>query len=129
LRVPQNTKTTVLAGLDTIPPERRASWRIHRVAEGDTIELIAKRYNMSVASIVAANNTPESDIGDVLIIPTSTELERMNAAKTKKTSASSKAKGAARKATVRNARGSRPASPKPAQRKIASSGVHVRSFR
>jgi membrane-bound lytic murein transglycosylase D len=117
LRVPQSTKTMVLAGLDTIPAERRVSWRIHRVSEGDTIESIARRYKMAVRSIEAANTDAEAEIGDVLIIPTATQLERMKAGTGKAKRSSSKS---------RNAKG---ASSRPARRNVATRSVHASSFR
>jgi membrane-bound lytic murein transglycosylase D len=122
LRVPQATRTMVLAALDTIPPERRASWRIHRVAQGDTIESIARRYNMPVRSITSANNEADAEIGDVLVIPTATQLERMKVGKAKKPSVKSRA-------ASRTTRASKTAASKPAQSKIASRGVQANSFR
>ena len=120
LRVPEGSKTLVLAGLDTIPPERRASWRIHRVAEGDTLESVARRYNMAVSSIAAANADSDNEIGDVLVIPTATQLERMKTGNSK----AGKPASAGRTANSANRAPSRPA-----QRKIASDGVRSRSFR
>jgi len=92
LRVPQGTKPMVLAGLENIPLERRASWRIHRVALGDTLESIARQYKMPVSAITAANSAVDPELGDVLVIPTATQLERARLAgrKTKSTPARSK---------------------------------------
>jgi len=41
VHVPTGTAQQVTAAVETIPAERRASWRIHRVSEGDTLESIA----------------------------------------------------------------------------------------
>jgi membrane-bound lytic murein transglycosylase D len=76
LRVPVGTREQVLAGLETIPPERRASWRIYRVSEGDTLDSIARRYNMPASNIARANNSSETEVGDVLIIPTASQIEK-----------------------------------------------------
>lgn len=76
LRVPAGTKLQVLAGLEAIPPVHRAAWRIHRVSAGDTLESIAKQYRMPVRSIAELNDSSEGELGDVLVIPTSTQLER-----------------------------------------------------
>ena len=76
VHIPAGTRTQVLAALATIPSERRASWRIHRVAEGDTLESISRRYRMSVTAITAANTIDDANPGDVLIIPTASEIER-----------------------------------------------------
>lgn len=78
LHVPEGSKATVIASLETIPAERRASWRIHRVGPGDTLESIARRYNMPVSTISALNNQSDAEIGDALIIPTASQVERYN---------------------------------------------------
>ena len=64
LHVPEGTKESVIAGLSTIPAERRASWRIHRVGPGDTMESIARRYNMPVNSIASLNSTNDAEVGE-----------------------------------------------------------------
>lgn len=84
LHVPEASKDTVIAGLKTIPAERRASWRIHRVGPGDTLESIARRYNMPVNSIAAINNQSDTDVGDALIIPTASQVERLSKVSPKK---------------------------------------------
>jgi membrane-bound lytic murein transglycosylase D len=85
IHVPQGTRTQITATLQTIPPQRRASWRIHRVEEGDTLDAIARRYRLPVTAIAAANNTDDAEIGDVLVIPTASQMERASAS-TKKAS-------------------------------------------
>ncbi|PWU01804.1 MAG: lytic transglycosylase [Terriglobia bacterium] len=71
VHVPKGTGTQLMAMLQLIPPERRASWRIHRVSPGETLASIGKEYGLTAASIVAANRleTPEAVEGDRLIIP------------------------------------------------------------
>lgn len=69
LRVPDGTRTTVISGLEAIPESRRASWRVHRVAEGETLDSIARRYRTSASSILAANGRQPAETGDKLIIP------------------------------------------------------------
>ncbi|MEJ7605362.1 MAG: transglycosylase SLT domain-containing protein [Bryobacteraceae bacterium] len=69
VRVPTGTRTMILAGLEPIPDDRRASWRIHRVVEGDTIESIAKRYRTPMTRITSTNSAVEAEVGDVLVIP------------------------------------------------------------
>jgi membrane-bound lytic murein transglycosylase D len=81
LHIPVGTKAAVIAGLETVPAKYRASWRIHRVETGDTLASIARRYRMSVDSIAAANETSDAEIGDVLIIPTRSEVERQKPGK------------------------------------------------
>jgi membrane-bound lytic murein transglycosylase D len=129
LRVPQGTKAMVLAGLDTIPPERRASWRIHRVSDGDTMESIARRYHMPVSSIAAANAKSDNEIGDVLVIPTATQLERTRSRSSNSGKPAAKSSSSTGKSTVRAAKSTKPTASKPARRRIAAGGVRPSSFR
>jgi len=72
LRVPKATATSLIAGLDSIPGDRRLAWRMHRVETGESIAAIAKRYGATPASIVTANHmlaTDQPAPGDRLIIP------------------------------------------------------------
>jgi membrane-bound lytic murein transglycosylase D len=71
LHVPKGSGSALSASLQMIPAERRASWRMHRVASGETLAGIAKHYGMPVSSIAAANGMKtESPItGDRLVIP------------------------------------------------------------
>ncbi len=58
LKVPVGKGSTLLAKLDSIqkwtPPEN--AYVIHRVRNGETLSLIAKRYRTKVSYIVRANN-------------------------------------------------------------------------
>lgn len=76
VHVPPGTRNQVLTTLATIPAARRASWRIHRVSDGDTLDSIARRFSMPASAIVAANDDGEPRTGEVLIIPTASQLER-----------------------------------------------------
>jgi membrane-bound lytic murein transglycosylase D len=72
LRVPKSTATPLIAGLDSIPADRRQAWRMHRVETGETLAVIARRYGATPASIVSANHmlpTDQPTPGDRLIIP------------------------------------------------------------
>jgi len=73
LHVPKGKGNQLMASLQLIPAEHRASWRIHRVATGETLAAIGKRFGVSSTSIVAANNLrkPEAVEGDWLMIPAS----------------------------------------------------------
>ncbi|HLK22590.1 MAG TPA: transglycosylase SLT domain-containing protein [Bryobacteraceae bacterium] len=70
LRVPQGTSDAVRIALNQVPAAHRASWRIHRVIDGETLDAIAHRYSTSATSISAVNQkvrVPET--GDLLVIP------------------------------------------------------------
>jgi len=71
LHVPKGTGGTLSASLEMIPAERRASWRMHKVASGETLASIGKRYGMAGGSIAAANGLKQASpaAGDRLLIP------------------------------------------------------------
>jgi membrane-bound lytic murein transglycosylase D len=83
VRVPKNRSAIVLAGLTSVPVEKRASWRLHRIGAGETLASIARRYSTPAGSILAANSkldqaffdSPEA--GEMLIIPAAAEKERI----------------------------------------------------
>lgn len=71
LHAPKGTAGALRSALETVPASRRASWRMHRVGEGETLATIAQRYRMSRESILAANQkvTGPPEAGDLLLIP------------------------------------------------------------
>jgi len=71
LHVPKGAGNQIQATLQMVPTERRADWRIHRVAAGETLAGIGKEYGVTPTSIVSANNlkSAEAQEGDRLVIP------------------------------------------------------------
>ena len=72
VRTPKGTAKAVVAGLDMVPSERRAGWRLHRVRADQTLEEIARRYRVPERTIGAANGGRGSvslEEGDLLVIP------------------------------------------------------------
>jgi len=71
LHVPKGTGGTLSASLQMIPAERRSSWRMHKVANGETLASIGRRYGMAGGSIAAANGLKQASplAGDRLLIP------------------------------------------------------------
>jgi membrane-bound lytic murein transglycosylase D len=71
LRVPKGLAGSLVAALDLVPAERRASWRLHKVEAGETMATIGKRYHTTPATILAANHLDQSSplAGDRLLIP------------------------------------------------------------
>jgi membrane-bound lytic murein transglycosylase D len=71
VRLPKGSSNKVLAGLEAIPAERRASWRVHRVSSSDTVASIARKYNTSEKSIALANGASalEPEAGDLVVVP------------------------------------------------------------
>lgn len=106
VRVPKNRSSVVLAGLASVPVERRSAWRLHRIGEGETLASIAKRYSTAPKSIVAANSKLDDAFftsplaGEMLIIPAAAEKERV-AARSRKSSSYKSSRS--RTASVRSA--------------------------
>jgi membrane-bound lytic murein transglycosylase D len=74
LRLPKGTAQRFSAEIADIPPEKWVSWRRHRVAAGETLTSLAKKYHVTAPSIAAANSLGRTDVlspGDKLIIPAS----------------------------------------------------------
>jgi membrane-bound lytic murein transglycosylase D len=72
LHIPKDAPATMRAALDSIPADRRASWRLHRVGSQETLEAIAKQYKTTEAKIAEVNNDSfgdEMEAGDFVIIP------------------------------------------------------------
>ncbi|MBK9170447.1 MAG: transglycosylase SLT domain-containing protein [Bryobacterales bacterium] len=71
VRVPKGQAGQLTSMLQSISPAERASSRIHRVSEGESIEVIGKRYGASPVVIARANNVASSDLeeGDMILIP------------------------------------------------------------
>jgi membrane-bound lytic murein transglycosylase D len=75
VHVPKGSGSQVMASLETIPTDRQATWRVHRVNSSETVAAIARQYNTSLQSIAAANGVASTaldpDEGDLLLIPVS----------------------------------------------------------
>ncbi len=78
LRVPKGTAQAVRRAVDIIPSGHRASWRIHRVLNGETLAEIAHRYSTAAGAISAANRSMADPLepGDLLAIPTAYQAPR-----------------------------------------------------
>src|SRR5262249_17964487 len=57
--------------LSSIPADKRASWRVHRVLEGETLASIASRYRAVASALTPLNRASVADLktGDYLVIP------------------------------------------------------------
>jgi membrane-bound lytic murein transglycosylase D len=72
LHLPPGSAERFSAEIADIPPDKWVSWRRHRVAPGDTISAIAKKYRVTAAAIAEANNLEHGaplEAGEKLIIP------------------------------------------------------------
>ena len=77
VHVPKGSGNQLMAGLETIPPEHRDSWRIHRLAPGETLAEVGKRYGITLNGLLSANHlqSADSDEGDRVIIPAALRIE------------------------------------------------------
>jgi membrane-bound lytic murein transglycosylase D len=114
LRVPRGAATTLVATLQTIPAERRASWRMHKVEHGETLASIGRQYGAKPGSIAAANQLESATpvVGDLLVIPAASKA---SPAPTRQRG-TSKGKRVTVKARSRAATTSRSAAPSAARR-------------
>ncbi len=71
LNIPRGMGASLLASLESVPPERRASWRMHKVESGETLAMIGRQYGASPSVIAAANrmDSQSPNAGDRLVIP------------------------------------------------------------
>lgn len=70
-RIPKGSLENVVASINMIPPDKRASSRTHRVQDGETLASIANRYRTAPSSIAAVNRAAMDDLrpGDLVVIP------------------------------------------------------------
>jgi membrane-bound lytic murein transglycosylase D len=78
VHVPKGTGGFVMAALETVPPGRRASWRVHRLGQGQTLAEIARLYRTTEQSILMANGgeVDSLETGDLMLIPVSYPTEK-----------------------------------------------------
>jgi membrane-bound lytic murein transglycosylase D len=75
VRVPTGRSRAVLAALEAVPADKRASWRLHRVSAGDTLPQIVRRYGATPPAILAANRDlgaawfENPRVGDLVLVP------------------------------------------------------------
>ena len=71
LLVPVEQAETLKTALEKTPPEKRIQWKRHRIASGESLITIAKKYHTTVALLQDINNLRGHTIraGHYLIIP------------------------------------------------------------
>src|SRR6202795_1002936 len=72
LHLPAGAAQRFSAEIADIPPDKWVSWRRHRVAAGETLTAIGKKYHVTPVAIADANNLEHRaalDPGEKLIIP------------------------------------------------------------
>jgi membrane-bound lytic murein transglycosylase D len=72
LHLPAGTKETYEEAMALIPPDKRIWWRAHKVAEGETLSSLARKFQMTTVALAGANNL-EADApleeGTRLVLP------------------------------------------------------------
>jgi membrane-bound lytic murein transglycosylase D len=71
LKLPGGTAEKYQAAIAAIPVDKRVWWRYYKVAPGDTLESVARRYHTTAAAITDANNLETKELApdSKLILP------------------------------------------------------------
>ena len=72
LYLPAGSKEKFLQEIASIPEEMRVTWRMHRVEDGETLSIIAKKYHTPPSAISQVNSLTEGQriqVDEKLIIP------------------------------------------------------------
>jgi membrane-bound lytic murein transglycosylase D len=97
LHVPKGTLGAVEAAFATVPPDRRDSWRLHRVESADTFAGLAKRYGTAGAAISSANHDELPGEGTWIVIPVAYPGDRTVKPAAAKRPVSTKSKSSAKR--------------------------------
>jgi len=72
LNLPPGTGPSFEEAIAAIPPNKRIWWRTHRVAEGETLGSVSRKFHISTAALAAANQVPKGaplPEGSLLVLP------------------------------------------------------------
>ncbi len=72
LNLPAGTRETYEQAITKVPPKKRASWRAHKIHEGETLSAIARKYRLSTLALARANGLEKGarlEPGAHLILP------------------------------------------------------------
>jgi membrane-bound lytic murein transglycosylase D len=72
LNLPVGTRETYEQGMEVIPPEKRIWWRVHKVAEGDTLLSVARKFRVTPVALAGANGLERDTVltaGARLVLP------------------------------------------------------------
>jgi membrane-bound lytic murein transglycosylase D len=61
LKLPRGTKDKYLTNVAAIPVDKRVWWRYYKVASGDTLARIGRKYHTTASAIATANDLNRSD--------------------------------------------------------------------
>lgn len=104
LHIPKGTAQAFAAGIDLVPVEKRLSWRVHRVASGETLSLLATRHRLAVSTLQLANPLFDNELSDGALVVIPTEMQRATVrsvpAKTSTARRTTRSRSAAKKPAV-----------------------------
>jgi len=72
LRIPVGYSDKFMAAYESMPSEKTVNWVQHKIRSGETVSLIARKYGVSISSILQANKLGRSSriyAGRTLMIP------------------------------------------------------------
>ena len=81
VHVPKGTLGALETAFAVVPPNRRDSWRLHRVQMGDTLAGLAKRYNAPTGVLGSANHEGMAPAGEWMAIPVAYPGDRITSAR------------------------------------------------
>jgi membrane-bound lytic murein transglycosylase D len=82
-RVPKGKGPAVLSAIESVPEEKRSTWRLHRVGPGDSLQSISKQYGCSSMALLSANSSLDREWferpreGELVLIPSAPKPERV----------------------------------------------------
>jgi membrane-bound lytic murein transglycosylase D len=77
LHIPKGTAQAFASGIDMVPPDKRDTWRVYRVAAGDTMENLAMRHRVALAALRTANPSLENELADGILVAVPSEIQRV----------------------------------------------------
>ncbi|HVO96563.1 MAG TPA: transglycosylase SLT domain-containing protein [Bryobacteraceae bacterium] len=69
IHIPKGSLASVETAFSVVPPSKRDSWRVHRLALGDTFAALAKRYSAPTSAVSQANHGELPEAGSLVAIP------------------------------------------------------------
>ncbi|MBM3727482.1 MAG: lytic transglycosylase [Acidobacteria bacterium] len=78
LHVPRGTASLVRSALEMVPAEKRLGWRVHRVAQGEDLDTVARLYKVTSAALKTANRLDDGacEPGDLVAVPLAPVVEK-----------------------------------------------------
>jgi membrane-bound lytic murein transglycosylase D len=75
LHIPAGTKDQFLKRIETVPEDKRTTWRFHLVKPGESLDTVANLFHSRTSEIASANQLEQDasiEAGDELVVPIAT---------------------------------------------------------